>query len=149
MNPVSDKKGKKEYAALSLSSRNRKLSTFLCSIYRIHPYFVIGTSDVTPVIAEIRGEFSTNNLKLNQSEVASVFVKTISELSDPKVRGYTQFRVKNSPGYTLPVYKTEPYRIWGLTAIITYQFLNVFLRRRGYRHKLHYQSPIKLNNLSK
>ena len=116
---------------------------FLCVVY--DAYSFTGISDVTPVIAEIKGEFSISNLKLNQSEVASVFVKTIGELSDPKIRGYTQFRVQNSPGYSLPVYKTEPHRIWGLTAIITYQFLSAFLRRRGYRHKLYYQSPVKLS----
>ena len=102
-----------------------------------------GTSSVTPVVAEIKGVFSLEQLKHNSAEVSCAFVKTIEELSDPKVRGYTQFRIPNSPGYSLPVYKTEPYRIWGMTAIITYQFLNVLLKRRGYRHKVYFQSPIK------
>ena len=103
----------------------------------------LGTSNITPVVAEIKGTFSLESLKLNSSEVSIAFVKTIKELSDPKVRGYTQFRIPNSPGYSLPVYKTEPYRIWGMTAIITYQFLNVLLKRRGYTHKIFFQSPIK------
>ena len=98
---------------------------------------------MTPVVAEIKGIFSLDCLNLNSSEVSFAFVKTIKELSDPKVRGYTQFRVPNSPGYSLPVYKTEPHRIWGITAIITYQVLNVLLKRRGYKHKIYFQSPIK------
>ena len=69
-------------------------------------------------MAEIKGVFSLEQLKHNSAEVSCAFVKTIEELSDPKVRGYTQFRIPNSPGYSLPVYKTEPYRIWGMTAII-------------------------------
>ena len=99
---------------------------------------------MTPVVGQIKGEFCQNNLRLNKSEVESVFVKTVSELSDPRICGYTQYRVKNSPGYSLPVYKTEPHRIWGMTAIITFQFLNVFLKRRGYKHRLHFQSPFRL-----
>ena len=95
------------------------------------------------MVAELKGIYTPEKLKLNHSEVASVFVKSIKELSDPHVRGYTQFRVKNSPGYSLPVYKTDPYRIWGMTAIITYQFLSVLLKRRGYSHKIYFQSPIK------
>ena len=102
-----------------------------------------GVSDVTPVIAEIKGVFCHNTLKLNTSEVESAFVKTTKELSDPQIRGYTQFRFKHSPGYSLPIYKTQPYQIWGMTAIITFQFLSVFLKRRGYKHQIPFQSPIK------
>ena len=98
---------------------------------------------MTPVVAEIKGTFSMEKLKLNSAEVSSAFVNTITELSDPQVRGYTQFRVKNSPGYSLPVYKTDPYRVWGMTAIITFQFLSVLLKRRGHIHKIHFQQPIK------
>ena len=109
----------------------------------INFFIPTGVSDVTPVVAEIKGIFCTKDLKLNTSEVASAFVKTTKELSDPQVRGYTQFKIKNSPGYSLPVYKTEPYRIWGMTAIITFQFLSAFLKRRGHIHKIYFQSPIK------
>ena len=94
-------------------------------------------------MAEIRGIFSIEKMKLNSAEVSSAFSKTIKELSEPQVRGYTQFKIKNSPGYSLPVYKTEPYRIWGMTAIITYQFLSVLLKRRGFHHKINFQPPIK------
>ena len=100
-------------------------------------------SSVTPIVAEIKGTYSSEKLTLNDAEVSSVFVKTMKELSDPQVQGYTQFRVKNSPGYSLPVYKTEPYRVWGMTAIITFQFLSVLLKRRGHIHKINFQSPIK------
>ena len=98
---------------------------------------------MTPVVAEIKGDFAFERLNINSAEVASAFVKSIKDLSDPQIKGYTQFKIKNSPGYSLPVYKTEPYRIWGMTAIITFQFLSVLLKRRGYTHKLCFQSPIK------
>ena len=104
-----------------------------------------GKDMVTPVIAELN-PFDQSTLKPNKLEVESVFVKTIGELQNPEVCGYTQFRVDGiKGGYTLPVYKTKPYAVWGLTAVITFQFLNVFLKRRPHRfqHKLNYQYPLK------
>jgi hypothetical protein len=62
---------------------------------------------------------------------------------NPKVTGYTQFRSKGSSGYTLPVYRCEPHGIWGMTAIITFQLMNVLLKGRGYKHKLMFQTPFK------
>ena len=100
-------------------------------------------ASITPIVAEIKGIYSSEKLKLNEAEVSSAFVKTVQELSNQKIQGYTQFRIKNSPGYSLPVYKTEPYRVWGMTAIITFQFLSVLLKRRGHIHKIYFQSPIK------
>ena len=55
-------------------------------------------------------------------------------------------RVKDRPGYSLPIYNCDPYPIWGMTAIITYQFLSVFLKGRsqGFRHKLNFQTPLNI-----
>jgi len=108
------------------------------------------TDLVTPVVAEIK--VAADGLHLNRAEVDSVFIKKLSDLHNEDTCRHTQFRGFKgshvSGGYTLPLYTTEPYHIWGLTAIITYQFLSVFLKRRPsvFRHKLNYQSPIKLGN---
>lgn len=104
------------------------------------------TDLVTPVVGEIKT--SLDALKINRSEVDSVFVTKLRDLHSPQTCRYTQFRTGSTAGYTLPLYTTEPYHVWGLTAIITYQFLSVFLRKRpaGFKHKLVYQSPLKLGN---
>ena len=105
-------------------------------------YLFLGSTSVIPVVAEIK-DFVPSNLKLNPEEVCDFFVKGVYELHNPNVAGYTQFRIPDKPGYSLPIYTCEPYPIWGMTAIITYQFLNVFLkgRGRGFRHKLQFQTP--------
>ena len=104
------------------------------------------TDLVTPVVGEIKT--SLDALKINRSEVDSVFVTKLRDLHSPQTCRYTQFRTGGTAGYTLPLYTIEPYHVWGLTAIITYQFLSVFLRKRpaGFKHKLVYQSPLKLGN---
>jgi len=120
------------------------------------------TDLVTPVVAQIdlpsKAVISENGaltgLKISRTEVDSVFVKKVAELHNKDTCRFTQFRIGgggggSGAGYSLPLYKTEPYAVWGLTAIITFQFLNVFLRKSSlgsFKHKLHYQSPLKLGN---
>ena len=48
--------------------------------------------------------------------------------------------VQGGPGYSLPVFKTQPFPVWGLTAIITYQLLKAFVPPKHYMHKLQFQS---------
>ena len=107
---------------------------------------------VTPVIGKVKN-FDKSKLVLNTNEVCDVFVKDVYDLHHPKVAGYTQFRPwkKEGPGYSLPIYNCEPYPVWGLTAIITYQFLNVFLRgrTRGFKHRLNFQSPSNFSAIVK
>ena len=88
----------------------------------------VGTRAVIPIVGYLQ-DFHLSKLKPNKAEVQDVFVKSVLDLHRPHVAGYTQFRVPNSPGYSLPIYNCEPYPIWGMTAIITFQFLNVFLRK--------------------
>ena len=99
---------------------------------------------MVPVVGKITN-YDRSNLVLSKNEVFDVFVKRVYDLHTPKVAGYTQFRVPKTPGYSLPNYNCEPYPIWGLTAIITFQFLSVFLkgRTKGFRHKLSFQSQIQ------
>ena len=105
---------------------------------------------VTPVVGKVKN-FDVSKLVLNTNEVCDVFVKDVYELHHPKVAGYTQFRMSKGPGYSLPIYNCEPYPVWGLTAIITYQFLNVFLRgrTRGFKHRLNFQSPSNFSAVEK
>ena len=81
---------------------------------------------------------------VNRNEVFKVFTKNVYDLHNANVAGYTQFRTPKGPGYSLPVYNCEPYPIWGMTAIMTFQFLSVFLKGRthGFRHRLKFQSPL-------
>jgi len=107
---------------------------------------VDGTA-VTPVVGVVK-DFDLSKLVLNPDEVCDVFVKGVYDLHHPKIAGYTQFRPwkkdSKGPGYTLPIYNCEPYPIWGMTAIMTFQFLNVFLRGRtkGFKHRLNFQTPL-------
>jgi len=126
-----------------------------------------GKDLITPVVAQLKtpptaatSTFDIEQLRPNRQEVDAVFVKKIGDLHNASACGYTQFRVPDPKapggsgsggnGYSLPVYKTEPYKIWGLTAIITFQFLNVFLRKQPlganqfFKHKINFQSPIRL-----
>ena len=89
-----------------------------------------------------------SEVDFREEEVDKVFLKPVQELASQSSARYTQFRVKpdsktgkSHPGYSLPCYDVEPYRIWGLTAIITYQFLNVFLS--DYKHKIMFVPKIK------
>ena len=58
----------------------------------------LGTSIVTPIVGLIKSEISLNELKVNKNEVEEAFIASFRHLSDPKVTGYTQFRVKGTPG---------------------------------------------------
>ena len=106
---------------------------------------ISGTTAVTPIVGVIKKDFRLEKLKISRGEVAEVFTKSMKDLSDPKITGYTQFRAPERAGYSLPIYKTEPHQIWGMTAIMTFQFLHIFLRKRGYKHKLNFQSPLKFD----
>jgi len=98
-----------------------------------------GDYGATPVLGYIN-DFDFEMLKLSKSEVEQVFCVKFSQLADPSCYGYTQFRVQGGPGYSLPVFKTQPFPVWGLTAIITYQLLKAFVPPKHYMHKLQFQS---------
>ncbi len=53
---------------------------------------------MTPIVGQISDEFSLENLKVNKTEVEEAFVASFRHLSDPKITGYTQFRIKGTPG---------------------------------------------------
>lgn len=97
---------------------------------------------VTPVIGQIKGEFSPKRLQVNTSEVEDVFTVSLEDLCKPQNIGYTQFR----GGFTtMPVFTGGKLRIWGLTALLTYRFLSSLLPHQAYSHNFKYVTPVKLN----
>ena len=167
-----------------------------------------GDSAAVPVIGFIR-DYSPGLLKVSELEVEEVFCVRFSELADPAVHGYTQFRmevqrkhgslqcivasmfhirplfhallneifasylfdtdntdlfisvsvymlcifslsfvpagsVQGGPGYSLPIYNSTPHPVWGLTAIITFQLLRSILPSKIYKHKIQFQSGVRL-----
>ncbi|XP_017346874.1 nucleoside diphosphate-linked moiety X motif 8 isoform X1 [Ictalurus punctatus] len=71
---------------------------------------------IAPVLANL-GPLETLTLRPNPGEVEEIFTLTVAHLCNPQNRGYTNFRTGNSYVYTLPVFHSDKYRIWGLTAI--------------------------------
>ena len=98
---------------------------------------------MVPILGRLTRPLSSDEFKLNPAEVESVMFVPVHTLNRAEVKRYTQFRGRTAypVGYTLPLYLTEPYPVWGMTAIVTYHFLQAFLP--GYKHRLRYQSPIK------
>ena len=108
-----------------------------------------GFTSVIPVVGEVKN-FEPKSLVVNKDEVYDYFVKGVYELHNHNIAGYTQFRhwknPNSKPGYSLPIYNCEPYPIWGVTALITLQFLSVFLkgRTKGFNHAINFQTPIHM-----
>ncbi|KAK3561202.1 hypothetical protein QTP86_028329 [Hemibagrus guttatus] len=71
---------------------------------------------IAPVLANL-GPLENLSLRPNPNEVEEVFTLTVAHLCNPQNQGYTHFRTGNRYGYTLPVFHSDKYRIWGLTAI--------------------------------
>lgn len=84
---------------------------------------------ITPVIGSI-ANLSQEDLNINNKEVAEVFTVGVELLCNPKNQFHTQFR----NGYILPVFVTEHYKIWGITAYITHAFLSSVLSREVYNN---------------
>lgn len=75
---------------------------------------------LTPVIGVINN-FLINMLKINTDEVEEVLTVPISSLCNPQNHGYIDFTTR------LPVFVHDKYKIWGVTAWITHDFLSCFL----------------------
>ncbi|MCJ8740186.1 hypothetical protein PDJAM_G00055890 [Pangasius djambal] len=82
----------------------------------LQPLKYVSGMMIAPVLANL-GPLETLTLHPNPSEVEEIFTLTVAHLCNPQNRGYTHFRTGNCYGYTLPVFHSEKYRIWGLTAI--------------------------------
>ncbi|XP_027900881.1 mitochondrial coenzyme A diphosphatase NUDT8 isoform X1 [Xiphophorus couchianus] len=71
---------------------------------------------IAPVLANL-GPLEELAFKPNPEEVDEIFTLSLSHLSNPQNRGYTNFRTGNKYGYTLPVFCNGKHRVWGLTAV--------------------------------
>ncbi|KAF5270161.1 hypothetical protein FQR65_LT05641 [Abscondita terminalis] len=91
------------------------------------------------VIGQITETLKYSSLNVNYSEVEDVFTVSLEDLCNPKLNGYTQFR----GGYAMPVFLTAPKRIWGLTALITDQFLKVLISNPAYCHPVKFVPTVK------
>ena len=105
---------------------------------RIHA----GDGLVTPVVAVVRQELG--DLTMNRGEVKEIFTVKLSRLCDPKYQGYTQFRIGADAraGFSLPIYSGGPHPIWGLTGVMTYQFLSALLCDL-YSHDVEKQTDVR------
>ncbi|XP_058874817.1 LOW QUALITY PROTEIN: nucleoside diphosphate-linked moiety X motif 8 [Acipenser ruthenus] len=79
---------------------------------------------IAPVIANL-GPLEALPLNPNPDEVEDVFTLSLSHLTDPVNLGYTNFRVDGRYGYTLPVFPRGKHRVWGLTAVVMQQAINI------------------------
>uniref|UniRef100_A0A8B9PTY7 Nudix hydrolase 8 n=1 Tax=Apteryx owenii TaxID=8824 RepID=A0A8B9PTY7_APTOW len=73
---------------------------------------------VAPVLANL-GPLEDVTLTPNPQEVEEVFTVPLAHLLQAENQGYTHFRSKGRYSYTLPVFLNGPYKVWGLTAIVT------------------------------
>ncbi|CAM4558954.1 unnamed protein product [Leuciscus chuanchicus] len=81
---------------------------------------------IAPVIANL-GPLETLSFRPNPGEVEEIFTLTLEHLCQAQNRGYTHFRTGDRYGYTLPVFHSPKYRIWGLTAVALDQALKLIV----------------------
>lgn len=77
---------------------------------------------IMPVFGIIEN-FSTSELTINPDEVDEAFTLPLSKLSSEAHRYHTQFR----DGYSAPVFLVGNHKVWGITGVITHNFLSCLL----------------------
>lgn len=77
---------------------------------------------IMPVFGIIEN-FSTSELTINPDEVDEAFTLPLSKLSSEAHRYHTQFR----DGYSAPVFLVGTNKVWGITGVITHNFLSCLL----------------------
>ncbi|XP_028915013.1 nucleoside diphosphate-linked moiety X motif 8 isoform X2 [Ornithorhynchus anatinus] len=92
-------------------------------------------SHIVPVVAQV-GALESLCLTPNPQEVDDVFTLPLAHLLQDGNQGYTHFCVGGRYRYTLPVFLHGPYRVWGLTAIITERTLELLVPG-AYRRRTH------------
>lgn len=79
-------------------------------------------ASIMPVYAIVRN-LDFNELKLNKAEVESAFTIPLAELASPDNFRYTQYK----SGYSGPVFVVGNRKIWGITGILTNNFIKCLL----------------------
>lgn len=90
---------------------------------------------IVPIIAEIR-DFSPSMLTKNPDEVEKIFTISLERLVDPQLVRHTQFRVKGTSGYSMPVFLGGDMKFWGMTATVTHFLLCSMLPKVFYNRRL-------------
>ncbi|KAK4873569.1 hypothetical protein RN001_012929 [Aquatica leii] len=103
-----------------------------------------GDLSVLPVIGQITEKLKCTSLNVNYNEVEDVFAVPLENLCNPKLSGYTQFR----SGYSMPVFFGAPKKIWGLTALITNEFLKALMPAPAYAHPVKFVPMIKSHSFN-
>ncbi|CAG5132792.1 unnamed protein product [Candidula unifasciata] len=98
-----------------------------------------GRKLVYPILAQT-GEIDVASLNVNHDEVEEAFCVSLRHLCDSTNIRSTQFR--EGSGYTLPVYLGGSHRIWGLTAVIVHQLLNI-IAPGLYSFRLRHRRPVR------
>ncbi|XP_067946587.1 mitochondrial coenzyme A diphosphatase NUDT8-like [Watersipora subatra] len=83
-----------------------------------------GDVQITPILANL-GKIDVENFELNYDEVDCVFTRDILSLCSAKNFAQTTYSPPPAGGYTTPIFLGGNYKIWGLTAIILHQTLNL------------------------
>ncbi|CAG0919809.1 unnamed protein product [Notodromas monacha] len=83
---------------------------------------------VHPVIAEIRN-LALDSLRVNRDEVEQVFLESLDTLCDEASFSTTDYKIGRTV-LTMPVFQGEHHKIWGLTAVITFQLLMCLVPER-------------------
>ncbi|KAI1894079.1 hypothetical protein AGOR_G00130300 [Albula goreensis] len=81
---------------------------------------------IAPVLANL-GPLEALSFHPNPGEVEEIFTISLAHVCSPKNRGYTNFRVGDRYGYTLPVFLNAKHRVWGLTALALEHTLKVIV----------------------
>jgi nudix motif 8 len=74
----------------------------------------------------------------NPDEVEKIFTISLDRLRDPNLVRHTQFRVRGTAGYSMPVYLGGDMKFWGMTATVTHFLLCSLLPKDLYNRRLPY-----------
>lgn len=95
---------------------------------------------IHPVVGVIEDFQSLLPLKLSEDEVEDYFLVPLEHLTDPTNQAYTQTRT----GFTVLSYMNAKAKVWGITGIITHQFLGALLPPEVYNFDIPITKKLKL-----
>jgi len=90
-------------------------------------YIPVSNYLVYPIVGFYDGK---PNFRLNPSEVAGLVEVSLGHLLDEKNRGIGTVDVRGNK-FDVPVFRVENYQIWGATAMILNEFVQVLKRMNG------------------
>lgn len=88
-------------------------------------------------LSQCSGQCSLHALTASCSQVEDVFALPLAHLLQVQNQGYTHFCRGGHFSYTMPVFLHGPYRVWGMTAVIT-EFTLQLLAPGAYQPRLYF-----------